>query len=863
MFAQNSAARPMDFGLGDHAVRFYEGDDELVDEVAEYLDDALRAGGLAIAIATPEHRRELSRRLCGIGGPMLDTSSDWFTGSLILLDAEQTMEKFMVGGRPDAQQFEATIAPLLAQAPPQKPVHAFGEMVALLCERGDYTGALILEGLWNDLARKHRFALFCAYAKDLFSSAEGAKAYRHVCSSHTRVLTELLKTAMAKEPGRALEDPPQHARELQAEIARRTQAEKTLRQRERELAAFLDNASEGIHKVAADGTILYANRAELDLLGYRWEEYVGHSIADFYVDRQQIQGILDKLKRGEVLRDEPALLRCRDGTHKPVLIYSNGHFEDGELKYTRCFTRDASERVAREQALEQRNSVIMQAPVGAALLTGPELRYELANDAYCAMLGCRGVVGKTFAECSPHLLGSELESMLVQGLRATGPLSAQELRAEMDAGGGGERFYSLSLQPVRAPGGQPQGVIAVMVDVSEQVLARRALETSVHERDHLVESLREASRVKDEFLAMLGHELRNPLSPIVTALRLMRMRGHQGLSRELDIMQRQVDHMVRLVDDLLDISRVTRGKIELKRERVELPAVVMKAAEQVNLLLEQRNHRLHLDVDPALRCEGDPVRLAQVVSNLLTNAARYTESGGDIWLRAWRDGEDHVAVSVRDNGRGIAPDILPQVFELFYQGQRSVDRSDGGLGVGLALVRSLVELHGGIVQAASAGLGQGSEFTFRLPRLDSGEDRAPQLPQSVPHGIAGLRRILVVDDNPDAVETLSSWLTAHGHEVAAYTDPVLALQDVARLRPHVAILDLGLPVMDGYELGSRIRDVLGWDCTLVALTGYGHEADRARSRAARFDHHLVKPVVPDALIAVLHADEEKGGTGGH
>jgi PAS domain S-box-containing protein len=722
MLAKSPISRSPDSEAGDHAVRFYDADEELVEEVADFLDGALRAGGLAVAIATPEHRGELSRRLCGFGGPMLDSSSDWFTGSLILLDADLTLGKFMVDGRPDARLFEATIAPLLEQAPAGKPIHAFGEMVALLCERGDYEGALLLEGLWNDLARKHRFSLFCAYADSLFTTPEGARAYQHVCASHTRVLTELLKSAAADHSNGPLAGEAslrQHAIELQSEIERRKQAERTLRQRERELAAFLDNASEGIHKVAADGTILYANRAELELLGYRWEEYVGRSIAEFYVDQEQIRGILAKLQRGEVLRDEPALMRCKDGSHKPVVIYSNGHFEQGELKYTRCFTRDASERVAREL---------------------------------------------------------------------------------------------------------------------------------------LLESLREASRAKDEFLAMLGHELRNPLSPIVMALRLLRMRGEHGASRELGIIERQVDHMVRLVDDLLDISRITRGKIDLKREQVDLPAVLMKAVEQVNLLLEQRSHRLHVDVEPGLRCEGDPTRLAQVVANLLTNAARYTDSGGDIRLRAWREGDGQVAVSVRDNGRGISAEMLPRVFELFYQGQRGVDRSDGGLGVGLALVRSLVELHGGTVHAASDGPGRGSEFTIRLPwTATAGQDREVEPPPVAAVRGSG-RRVLVVDDNPDAAETLAEWLASQGHEVAAFTDPVTALQELAQLRPQVAILDIGLPVMDGYELGSKVREVVGPECTLIALTGYGQEADRERSRAARFDHHLVKPVAPEAVLGLLEPD---------
>jgi signal transduction histidine kinase/ActR/RegA family two-component response regulator len=432
------------------------------------------------------------------------------------------------------------------------------------------------------------------------------------------------------------------------------------------------------------------------------------------------------------LRDQPAVLLCRDGTRKPVVIYSNACFEDGKLAYTRCFTRDAS----------------------------------------------------------------------------------------------------------------------------EQVRAREALERASAERERLLESLREASRAKDEFLAMLGHELRNPLSPIVTALQLMRMRGETSTAREQAIIQRQVDHMVRLVDDLLDISRITRGKIELKRERVHVAAVLAKAVEQASVLLEQRSHRLRIDTDPSLESDGDPVRLSQVVANLLTNAARYTPPGGDIHLRAWRQEPTRLAISVRDNGNGIAPEVLARIFELFYQGgERGVDRADGGLGIGLALVRSIVELHGGTVQAHSEGPGHGSEFIVTLPCVDgacevaSGSGAAGA--QVSPAGDAA--RVLVVDDNRDAGETMAQLLRLHGYDVHLFTDPASALSHLQQVQPEAALLDIGLPVMDGYELGTRIREACGASCALLALTGYGLDADRARSEAAGFDHHLVKPVAPEALLAALEA----------
>lgn len=843
-----------EFPPHDHDVRFYDEDERLVEEVAEFLDSALRAEGMAVVIATPAHRADLARRLSGFGGPGCD-STGGFSGRLLMLDAIETLERFMVGTRPDAALFEETLGPVLRRAVPGKPLHAFGEMVAILCQQGNYEGALLLEQIWNRTARHYAFSLFCAYPWQLFSSPEKARAFQHVCAAHSRVLNAL-DTAPGSGEAAAMTvaELQQQARALRAEVDRRQRAEETLRQRERELADFLNNASEGIHKVAADGTILYANRAELEMLGYRWEEYVGHNIADFYVDGTLIDDILRRLKAGEVLRDQPALLRCRNGSLKPVLICSNGYFEQGELRYTRCFTRDASERVARDEALKQRDILIMQAPVGAALLLGESLRFELANAAYCEMVGRPDVIGKTFIEVFPQLQGTPAETMLLKVMRTGEPhfLDAFPFTVQTP-GGPEERFFQCTFQPMRSPAGAVDGVIAIALDVTQQVRVHNTLLVAASERERLLDDLREASRAKDEFLAMLGHELRNPLSPIVMALQLMRMRGDTGTAREQGIIQRQVEHLVRLVDDLLDISRITRGKIQLKLAACEVQPLLAKAVEQASVLLEQRNHELAIRVQPGLRCVCDPIRIAQVVANLLTNAARYTEPGGRIELSCEARDDDRFAIRVRDNGRGIPPEMLPRIFELFYQGPRGIDRAEGGLGIGLALVRSLVALHGGTVEARSEGVGRGSEFVVCLPLSDPAAERpATAAPDAAPpEEAAAVCRILLVDDNVDAAHTTAQLLRAHGHEVAVRHDPLSALEAVQAVRPDVALLDIGLPVMDGYELGARIRAICGPDCHLIAVTGYGQDADKARAREAGFDRHLVKPVAPEEVLAAI------------
>ena len=393
--------------------------------------------------------------------------------------------------------------------------------------------------------------------------------------------------------------------------------------------------------------------------------------------------------------------------------------------------------------------------------------------------------------------------------------------------------------PLRDPTGAPRGSIGAFVDVTRLKQAEAAL--------------READRRKDEFLALLSHELRNPLAPILTAAELMQLRGDVATPREREVIVRQAKHLVRLVDDLLDVSRVARGKVTLSKRPVELAAVVAKAVEAAGPLLEQRRHALHVAVPPdRLTVEGDEVRLTQVVSNLLTNAARYTPPGGRIDVTGARE-RNEVVLRVRDNGTGIDPALLPQVFEMFVQGTRGPDRAEGGLGLGLSLVRTLTALHGGTVSAHSQGLDRGSEFTVRLPTAALSAIAPPSAdgPGRLTPGDGG-ERILVVDDNRDAAEMISGVLGRAGHEVRIAGDASQALSMADSFRPEVAILDIGLPVMDGYTLGRELRARLGEGTPiLIALTGYGQEQDQRRSEEAGFSFHLVKPVDAERLTEIV------------
>ena len=406
--------------------------------------------------------------------------------------------------------------------------------------------------------------------------------------------------------------------------------------------------------------------------------------------------------------------------------------------------------------------------------------------------------------------------------------------------------FLVSTTPLLDEQGQIVGAVHVARDITQRKRAEERLQKSE-------EALRQADRQKDEFLAMLAHELRNPMAPIRNAVEILRLLGPKepALVEAQDIVDRQLSHLVRLVDDLLDVSRITRGKVQLKREPIKVAAVIASAIESSRPLLNSRGHRLEVDL-PAepLRVHGDLTRLAQAVGNLLNNAAKYTENGGRVRLTVQQEGTE-VAVRVQDTGVGIAAEMLPRLFDLFTQADQTIDRAQGGLGIGLALVRRLVEMHGGRVLAFSPGLGQGSEFVLFLPLLsDAPASKTPEPPGKTSPSGARLR-ILVVDDNVDAAETMAILLRLLGHEVTTVHDGYAALEAAASMEPQVVLLDIGLPGLDGYEVCRRLRRDRLKQSVIVAMTGYGQDDDRQRSQKAGFDAHLVKPVDPEELQPLL------------
>ena len=513
-------------------------------------------------------------------------------------------------------------------------------------------------------------------------------------------------------------------------------------------------------------------------------------------------------------------------------------------------------RIRREaqQALryrsEQIETLLNRAPLGVYLVDA-DFRIREVNPVALPAFGDipGGVVGRDFDEIAHQLWEKKPADEVVSIFRhtlETGESYLTPERAEFRIDRRITEYYEWRLDRITLPDGS-YGLVCYFRDISTQVWARQAIEEQRA-------ALEEADRRKDEFLATLAHELRNPLAPIRNSLNVLRHAAADPATAERvrEMMERQVEHMVRLVDDLLEVSRITRGKIELRKERADLSSIVRSAVETSKPSIEAGQHELIITLmDEPLILNADPVRLAQVLANLLNNAAKYTPARGRIWLTAGRVGPD-VLVSVRDTGRGIPPQMLPKVFDLFTQVEHTYSRAQGGLGIGLTLVRALVTLHGGTVEAKSDGPGRGSEFVVRLPlaapqplALDtrSQDDASPRLPP---------QRVLVVDDNCDAAESLGLLLECLGAEVCTTNDGPAALEAFKTFKPSVVLLDIGLPGMDGYEVARRAREDLSQrDVTLVALTGWGQEDDRRRSKEVGIDHHLVKPVDINALKKVL------------
>jgi PAS domain S-box-containing protein len=702
----------------------------------------------------------------------------------------------------------------------------------------------------------------------------------------------------------------ENARRLVEETTARRVAEENaglIREQRERLHVTLASIGDAVISTDAEGRVDFLNPVAENLVGWRSEEAARHTLPDVFRivnedSRQPVENpALRALKEGVVVGlANHTLLIAKDGKERPI-DDSAAPIRDAEGRVVGSVLvfRDISERKRAGDALrqsEQKAHFLADASAALASVVDYESTLQkVVNLAvpYFADWSAVDVVnddeslrrlavahqdadkislahklmqqyppdpqspGGVFAVLrtgQPEIVADITDDMLVQGAK-----DERHLRLIRSLGlksyicvplvVSGNTIGVLTFATAESGRTYTEADLALAVD-----LANRA--SVAVENTQLYQALRETDRRKDEFLATLAHELRNPLAPIRNSLQILKMPRVDAatVERSRDMMERQVHHLVRLVDDLLDVSRVMRGKIELRREMVELATVVARAVETMQPLIEAQGHELHVRLPPeSLLLDADPVRLAQVVGNLLTNAAKYTEPNGRIRVTAQREGDESV-LRVRDNGIGIAPTMLPRIFELFVQVDHAATRSQGGLGIGLTLVKTLVEMHNGTVEARSEGLGKGSEFVVRLPISaqalvqDHGRETGQPAQPTSPSG----HRLLVVDDNQDAGNSLAMLLRLQGHEVRVAYSGVAALEMTQDYRPDVVILDIGMPGMDGYEVARRLRQRPGLEkVVLAALTGWGQQQDRRRTAEAGFNHHLVKPPDPKALEELL------------
>jgi PAS domain S-box-containing protein len=738
-----------DASRASHSVQFYDNVDFLRENVARYVGVGLARGEPVIIIATELNREALRQKLAASS---FDVAAALGAGQLTFLDAAQTLTTFMVGDEPDWSLFErhvGSVVEKVARGRKAGCVRAYGEMVDLLVREGKPDAAIRLEEMWNELAKTHGFSLLCTYVMGSFLREEHAEHFRKICDTHSFVLpaegyaTLSTDEARAREVGRL----QQRAQALEAEVEQRKLLErqlcaamKSLREREEELRDHLENAIEGMHRVGPDGIILWANKAEMDMLGYSHDEYVGHPIAEFYVDRSAIDDILSRLRAGEEVRDFEAELRCKDGSVRHVLVHSNVLWRDGEFIHTRCFTRDFTDRKRAEEMAEIE-------------------RGRLAE------------------------IASELEN---------------------------------------------------------------------------------ANRTKDDFLATVSHELRTPLNAILGWVRMLRggILPEEKRDRALETIERNANAQTQLIEDLLDVSRIISGKLRLEVGKVDVPRLVEEAVEAVRPTATSKSIALTHSIEPDVeKIVGDGDRLQQVVWNLLTNAVKFSSPGKSVHVDVRRR-DAVIEIAVIDEGQGIEPGVAELIFERFRQADASPSRKHGGLGLGLAIVRHIVELHGGHVRVESEGLGKGSTFTVSLPsssrRLGSVEPPALRLVDQdrEPVGNAALAgiRIVVVDDEADARELLAEVLSSSGATVWAVTSAAEAIELVQERRPDVLVSDISMPGDDGYALITKLRALprdRGGATPAVALTAYARFEDRTKALVAGFNTHVPKPVQPAELVAVL------------
>ena len=640
------------------------------------------------------------------------------------------------------------------------------------------------------------------------------------------------------------------------DITDRKKTEETLQRSERELTEFFENATEAIHWVGPDGTILRANKAELRMLGYSAEEYVGRHIAEFHVDQDLIQDILRRLHAGETLEGCRAQMRCKDGSVRDVLINSSVYFENGEFIHTRCFTRDITEQLRAEKTLRHL-AAIVETTDDAVISKDLDGIITSWNPAAERLYGYKAeeMIGKPVKVLIPPEWPDEEHRILARIRRGERIDHYETVRIAKD----GRRLdVSLTVSPIRDASGKVIGASKIARDITEQKRTQEEIARLLAAERAARQDAEVASRTKDEFLATLSHELRTPLTAMLGWLTILRAHKLDKKTTEhaIETIERNAKAQAQLIEDLVDISRIVGGKLNLEVVPTEVMPVIDAAIEVVRPAADAKEITIEVNYDATVGpVAGDASRLQQIIWNLLSNAVKFTPNGGRVTVDFRRRGR-FAEVVVRDTGIGISADFLPYVFERFRQAESSATRSHRGMGLGLAIVRHLVELHGGTVAAESDGENRGTTITIHLPLAAVEKRQSARISRKTngdeAHALKGLR-VLLVEDEPDARELIAMVLRSSGAQVDAVDSAKGALESLLLFAPDVLVSDIGLPLESGYDLIRKVRALATETKKVpaIALTAFATENDRKLSLSAGFQAHLAKPVEPGDLLNTI------------
>lgn len=874
MRADASCSEWSDLGESEHVVQFYESDLFLMNSLAAFVAAGLRAGDACIVAATRSHLDELDNRLHSYGLDVLAAKS---TGQYVCLDAAETLSKFMVDGSPEPSRFREAVWGAIERAAQGRPrVRVFGELVGILWAEGNHAAAIQLEELWKQLHEAHAFCLYCAYPLSEFAGEELGGPLDEARASHSSAIPAGSDNGLDADEGlRAVFLLKQKARSLEAEIAARKEVERQLRISEIRYQKQLELAGDGILIVDPDSQkIVAANTVMIELLG-TLEEIRDKELWEVGLvkDREASLEIFRELNDKGIVRNNDLVIHTKDGQHRDLEFAASLYAADDQ-RVAQCNVRDVTDR-KRTDRIASHLAAIVESSDDAIISKTLEGIILTWNQAAERIFGysAQEIIGRSVEVLIPPE-NSDEEPAILEKLKSGERIDHYE--TVRVAKGGRLVNISLTISPIKDREGRIIAASKIARDITERKRNEDERERLLALEQAARAEAERANRLSDEFLATVSHELRTPLNAILGWSHLLsRGRIDAGTAtRAVEAIERNARAQAQLVEDILDVSRVITGKLRLRVGPVDLVSVINAAIDSVQLAADSKGIRFEVTLDPsARRISGDSNRLQQVVWNLLSNAIKFTPPGGRIEIRL-EHVYPHVQISVRDNGQGISPDFLPHIFDRFRQADATTTRRHGGLGLGLSIVRHLVELHGGSVHAESSEKEGGATFTLKLPisvseahpmvptketELSSSNPVADPRTTSIP-SLEGLR-ILLVDDDRDNLQILTVLLTEHKANVQPASSAAEALEVLQWYSPDVLVSDLAMPEEDGYSLIAKVRELetkSGGHIPAVALTAYVRVEDRARALSRGFNIFVPKPVEPSELITAIANLAEAG-----